>query len=292
MNTSSLAIENTINYGLVGAVFIFVIVLFSALGAIIYLLIRNEGHRLSTKEAREVLLHAEEKANEVISEATAEARKMRLKIEEDRVRALSEDSKEIEHFLDAYHFRLDKVVKELSYGIEKEHSRVTGKFVESLQHLEERVSENASQALKSMSTFSNQSGDLFKRLSYEIENVEKGIQHLALALEEAAANEADRNAEIVRKEMHKIGKETAAAVVKVAEGLDTALRMNLEEEFASISDEITKYREARMRLIDERILVLLEETTQIALQRKLNMQDQADLVHRSLEEAKQRGIFI
>jgi hypothetical protein len=268
------------------------VLIVSMLGGVLYLLWRNEKMRLTSEEARRVLIDAESKANTIIAEATAEARQARLKIEEDRMKALNQDSKEIEHFLEAYRFRLDKVVKQLSYGVEKEHARVTGQFVESLQHLEERVSENAKQAGASMNEFTDQSSDLFNRLAYEIENVEKGIQHLALALEEAAANEADRNAEIVRKEMHKIGKETAAAVVKVAKGLDDSLRVNLEQEFSSISDEITRYREARMRLIDERILILLEETTQIALQRKLTMQEQADLVYRSLEEAKQKGVFI
>ena len=115
---------------------------------------------------------------------------------------------------------------------------------------------------------------------------------MALALEEAAANESDKNAEIVREEMRKIGEETARSVVRVAEGLDEALRTNLEKEFTAITHELGKYREARMRLVNERILLLIEETAQIALQKQLSLQDQADLVYRSLEEAKQRGIFV
>jgi hypothetical protein len=282
----------TLGAGAIGILVFVVGVLFVSLGAILYLLVRNEKMRMTSKEAQQVLRNAEEKAQEIVSKATAEARKTQLKIEEDRAKSLTEDAKEVEHFLEAYRFRLDKVLKQLSYGVEKEHARVTGQFVESLRHLEERVSENATQATASMNEFTDQSSDLFNRLAYEIENVEKGIQHLSLALEEAAANEADKNAEIVRKEMHKIGKETAAAVVSVAKGLDESLRINLEKEFSSISSEITRYREARMRLIDERILILIEETTQIALQRKLTMQEQADLVYRSLEEAKQRGVFV
>jgi hypothetical protein len=281
-----------LSIGAIGIAMFVIVLLFVLLGAILYLLVRNEKMRMTSKEAQQVLRNAEEKAQAIVAEATAEARKTQLKIEEDRAKSLVEDAKEVEHFLEAYRFRLDKVLKQLSYGVEKEHARVTGQFVESLRHLEERVSENATQATASMNEFTDQSSDLFNRLAYEIENVEKGIQHLSLALEEAAANEADRNAEIVRKEMHNIGKETAAAVVKVARGLDESLRINLEKEFSSISSEITRYREARMRLIDERILILIEETTQIALQRKLSMQEQADLVYRSLEEAKQRGVFV
>jgi len=282
----------TLGNGTLLVVVVVAAILFVLLGSILFLLLKSNKAQLTTEDARSILRNAENKANAIIAEATAEARSARLKMEEDRTKALGQDMKEVEHFLDAYRFRLDKVIKELAYGVEKEHARVTGQFIESLQHLEERVSENAKQATGSMNEFTDQSSELFNRLAYEIENVEKGIQHLALALEEAAANEADRNADIVRKEMHKIGKETASAVVKVAQGLDESLRVNLEQEFSSISSEITRYREARMRLIDERILILIEETTQIALQRKLSMQEQADLVYRSLEEAKQRGIFV
>ena len=135
-----------------------------------------------------------------------------------RITKLSSD------FLDAYRFQLEKNIKELSYGVEKEHMHATSRFVESLQSIEERVSLNADEAKHSMDSFTSQSGTLFERLSYEIENVEEGIQHLALALEEAAENESDKNAQIVREEMQKIGKETARSVVDVAKGLDEVLQ--------------------------------------------------------------------
>jgi hypothetical protein len=259
---------------------------------LVVLLKRRERTALTPKEAREIVIRAEERAEEIVVQATEDARQARLSIEKERTKALNEDHNEIERFLDAYRFHLDKTIKELSYGVEKEHMRVTSRFVEALQSIEERVALNATEAKHSMDSFTDQSSTLFDRLSYEIENVEKGIQHLALALEEAATNEADRNAEIVRDEMRKIGKQTAESVVHVAEGLDQQLRMNLEEEFASISRELQKYRDARMRLVDERILVLIEETAQIALQKQLSMKDHADLVYRSLEEAKQRGVFV
>ena len=217
---------------------------------------------------------------------------MRSTIEKERTRALNEDNQSVDRFLDAYRYRLEKTIKELSYGVEKEHMRATTRFIESLQNIEQRVALNANEAKHSMDSFTGQSSQLFERLSLEIENVEKGIQHLALALEEAAANESDKNAEIVREEMRKIGEETARSVVRVAEGLDEALRTNLEKEFTAITHELGKYREARMRLVNERILLLIEETAQIALQKQLSLQDQADLVYRSLEEAKQRGIFV
>jgi len=259
---------------------------------LITIIYRQRTPTLMPEKAKEVLINAEERAHSIITEARIEARNLRSTIEKERLKALSEDHQAVERFLDAYRFQLEKNIKELSYGVEKEHLHATSRFVESLQNIEGRVSLNADEAKHSMDSFTSQSSTLFERLSYEIENVEEGIQHLALALEEAAENESDKNAQIVREEMQKIGKETARSVVEVAKGLNEVLKVNLEKEFKSISKELGQYREARMRLINERILVLIEETAQIALQKKLSLEDQADLVYRSLEEAKQRGVFV
>ncbi|HCC04825.1 TPA: hypothetical protein DEP58_00785 [Patescibacteria group bacterium] len=259
---------------------------------LITIIYRQRTPTLMPEKAKEVLINAEERAHAIITEARIEARNLRSTIEKERLKALSEDHQAVERFLDAYRFQLEKNIKELSYGVEKEHLHATSRFVESLQNIEGRVSLNADEAKHSMDSFTSQSSTLFERLSYEIENVEEGIQHLALALEEAAENESDKNAQIVREEMQKIGKETARSVVEVAKGLNEVLKVNLEKEFKSISKELGQYREARMRLINERILVLIEETAQIALQKKLSLEDQAELVYRSLEEAKQRGVFV
>lgn len=262
------------------------------LALVIAYLIHKQRTPLLPEEAKQALLKAEERAQAIIADAATEARTLRSTIEKERTRALNEDNQSVERFLDAYRHRLEKTIKELSYGVEKEHMRATTRFIESLQNIEQRVALNANEAKHSMDSFTGQSSQLFERLSLEIENVEKGIQHLALALEEAAANESDKNAEIVREEMRRIGEETARSVVEVAKGLDEALRVNLEKEFTAITHELGKYREARMRLVNERILLLIEETAQIALQKQLSLQDQADLVYRALEEAKQRGIFV
>jgi len=259
---------------------------------VIFIFLKRKHSVIMPSRVEEIILNAEEQAHVITAEATAEARHLRGVIEKERIKALNDDHQSLNRFLDAYRFQLEKTIKELSYGVEKEHMRATSRFVESLQKIEERVSLNANEAKHSMDSFTSQSGTLFERLSYEIENVEEGIRHLALALEEAAENEVGKNAQIVREEMQKIGKETARSVTNVAKNLDEVLKVNLEKEFKSISDELGKYREARMRLINERILILLEETAQIALQKKLSLQDQSDLVYRSLEEAKKRGVFV
>jgi len=274
------------------AIFLLLLVVVGSLIVLSVVTFRTHSHRYTPEEVRALLSQAEERARVIVADATAHARETRLIIEKERTKALNEDRQEIKLFLDAYRFKLEHVIKELSYGVEREHMRATSGFVERLQAIESKVAGNAEEAKHSMNTFANQSGTLFERLALEIQNVEKGIQHLAIALEEAAVNEAYKNAEILRREMQKIGKDTATSIVTVARELDAVLRQSVEGEFARITNDLAQYRSARIRLVDDRILTLIEETAQIVLQKKLSMQDQSDLVYRSLEEAKERGIFI
>ncbi len=278
--------------GLLLLVLLLVGALIIGLLLLVVALLRKQRQALVIPATREVLREAEERADYIIAEAMEEARQARLLIEKERLRALGEDKNEIGLFIKAYADRLDKAIGDLAYGLEKEHMRATGHFVESLQSIEKKVAQNADDAKHSMDSFTTQSSTLFERLASEIENVEKGIQHLAIALEEAASDEADKNAEIVREEMRRIGDQTAQSVMDVAKGLDANLRENLAKEFASITREIDLYRKARMELIDERLLVLIEETVQIALQKKLSMSEHSDLVYRALEEAKEKGVFV
>lgn len=271
------------------------VVIAGLLGAITVYLIRRENRwsrSPALSNADHIIAEAEEHANEIVAKATEEARLLRVEIEKERLKSLDSDKLEFGKLIDSYGSRLDRSLQDVTYSLEKEHMRVTEHFVDALQKIEQRVSNNAIEAKESMETFSRQSGALFETLSAEIENVEKGIQHLAVALEEAAANEADRNVLLVKEEMKKIGARTAESVLEVAKNLDRALQENLEKEFASISTDVEKYRQGRMQLVDERILVLIEQTAVIALNKELSMAEHSDLVYRALEEAKEQGVFV
>lgn len=273
-----------------------ILALFCCVCVLLFLLYRSihavMQRAVSPEEVKSILLRAEDRAREIVAEATAHAREARLVVEKERLKALNEDRQEVKLFIDVYQEKMEHIIKDLSYGMEREHMRATSLFVERLQVIESRVAANADEAKHSMDSFSSQSSVLFERLALEIENVQKGIQHLALALEEAAMNEADKNADIVRREMQKIGKDTASSIAEVAKELNSVLHESVAGEFSRIANELAQYRSARMRMVDERIIALIEETVGIVLQKKLSMQDQSDLVYRSLEEAKERGVFI
>jgi hypothetical protein len=234
----------------------------------------------------------EEKAKELITKATQEAESLRTKVQSEIMQATKSDEAEVTRILKSYDERLAHLIDHLSSGLDKENARATLHFIETLQKMEAHVASDAKQTHETMKASLKQSGELFDRLSGEIQQVEDGIKHLMTALVEAATDETSKNVELVREEMRKIGVETASSVTSVAKNLEKVLEQNLATEFASISTDVEKYRRARLELVDERILVIIEKTAQIALQKELSIQQQSELVYRALEEAKQTGIFV
>lgn len=234
----------------------------------------------------------EEKAKELITKATQEAESLRTKVQSEIMQATKSDEAEVTRILKSYDERLAHLIDHLSSGLDKENARATLHFIETLQKMEAHVASDAKQTHETMKASLKQSGELFDRLSGEIQQVEDGIKHLMTALVEAATDETSKNVELVKEEMRKIGAETASSVTSVAKNLEKVLEQNLATEFASISTDVEKYRRARLELVDERILVIIEKTAQIALQKELSIQQQSELVYRALEEAKQTGIFV
>ncbi len=234
----------------------------------------------------------EEKAQELITKATQEAELLRTKVQSEIMQATKADEVEVTRILKSYDERLAHLVDHLSAGLDKENARATLHFIETLQKMEAHVASDAKQTHETMKASLKQSGELFDRLSGEIQQVEDGIKHLMTALVEAATDETSKNVELVRAEMQKIGEQTASSVTSVAKNLEKVLEQNLAKEFASISTDVEKYRRARLELVDERILVIIEKTAQIALQKELSIHEQSELVYRALEEAKQTGIFV
>lgn len=69
------------------------------------------------------------------------------------------------------------------------------------------------------------------------------------------------------------------------------VKKQVEEEMASVKKEIEDYKAKRIRVIDERIIDILEEVLRLTLDKKLSMVDQSDLIYKALEEAKKDNAF-
>ncbi len=61
---------------------------------------------------------------------------------------------------------------------------------------------------------------------------------------------------------------------------------SIELELKAARNLIDTYKSAQIKLIDENILAMMEQTLSIVLGKKLSLQDQVDLVYEALEKAK------
>lgn len=67
---------------------------------------------------------------------------------------------------------------------------------------------------------------------------------------------------------------------------ETSTTSSIELELKSTRSLIDTYKEQQLKLIDENIVAILEQTLSLVLGKKLTLSDQVDLVYQSLERAK------
>lgn len=73
--------------------------------------------------------------------------------------------------------------------------------------------------------------------------------------------------------------------------LEEKVKADIEKKMIEATNEIEQYKLTRIRVIDERIVDVLEEVLQIVLEKKLTLADQSDLVYKALEQAKREHAF-
>ena len=141
-------------------------------------------------------------------------------------------------------------------------------------------------------------------------------QHLA-AIEKALENQLERNAHHAEETYgefitsaersindhinanQKMLEEKAAAMIERTESLITKftadieakVKGDVEKELIAASREIEEYKKNRMRIVDERIVDILEDVIKIALEKKMSLAEQSELIYRALEEAKREHSF-
>lgn len=269
----------------------------------------NFRYRKAHDKAKGVISEAEKMAKEIIKDTLSEAGDTRTHFEEEYTNVLQEDRQAIRDFLDSYRSDLEKSIADMTRVINEKNQLASDSFAGSLNSIEQNVVQNANQAKYNLDSIekhvaenandvkqrfeslANQSAELINRLKHEMESVEGGVEQLSETLRQVAKDKSDENTKIIQSELKRIAEETANSIASATSLMNQTLEHTMTNELNKVTQELDHYRQARQQMIDERILNLVEETTQIALHKELSMQDQAELVYRSLEEAKQKGIF-
>ena len=122
-------------------------------------------------------------------------------------------------------------------------------------------------------------------------SVENDLKRLSDALEKRIASGISKNENFLQQETTKLSSQLSNTFTTLEANAKEQIRSNVEKEFISVKKVIETYRQERYALIDNQILSLLENTTAIALQKSLSLQDHTEFIYRALEEAKSKDIF-
>ncbi len=112
--------------------------------------------------------------------------------------------------------------------------------------------------------------------------------------------EIEKNIHRHIEENKKLLEERSNTVVDRAQGLldkfigdvEERVKSQVDDALKEARNEISEYKAHRIKVIDERIIDMLEEIIKVALEKKLSLAEQSELVYRALEEAKRENSFV
>jgi hypothetical protein len=101
----------------------------------------------------------------------------------------------------------------------------------------------------------------------------------------------NQNQKMLEEKAQAMIERTESLLTTFTASLEAKVKGDVEKELQAASAEIEEYKKNRMRVIDERIVDILEEVLRVALDKKLTLADQSELIYKALEDAKREHAF-
>jgi hypothetical protein len=140
-----------------------------------------------------------------------------------------------------------------------------------------------------------------------LEEVEKALSdqfaHAAASAEEAYKTFIAQSEDAIKKQIsdnHELLAAKSQAMIDQSKtqmdaftaDVQGKIKALVETEITNAKTEIEEYKTARIAIINERIIDILEEVMTVTLAKKLTLSDQSELVYRALDEAKKNNAFV
>ena len=123
------------------------------------------------------------------------------------------------------------------------------------------------------------------------ESMQQDMKRLSEAVEKRIAAGIAKNENFLQEETTKLSNQLTSTFTTLEANAKEQIRSNVEKEFISVKKVVETYRQERFALIDNQLIALVEDTTAIALGKKLTLSEHTDLLYKALEEAKAKDIF-
>ena len=110
-------------------------------------------------------------------------------------------------------------------------------------------------------------------------------------LERAVAEKVKKGDVVIEEASQLLVKRIEESQKDLHERLSKEITGQLTGAFDEVERAIDAYRVNRLRLIDDQIISLVEQTAAIVLRKELPLRDQSEFIYRALDEVKQKGLF-
>jgi uncharacterized protein YjbJ (UPF0337 family) len=130
-----------------------------------------------------------------------------------------------------------------------------------------------------------------EQFSKSADDAEKSYNEFIVQVGHVVNERIDKNEEMLKDRAGQMIEDARKALDGIAEKTREQVAAEVDKELDSARSEISEYKFRRMKIIDERIIQMLEDIIKVTLEKKLSLQEQSELVYRALDEAKKENAF-
>jgi hypothetical protein len=123
------------------------------------------------------------------------------------------------------------------------------------------------------------------------DSAEKAYNDFIVQVGHVVNERIDKNEKLLAQKSDDMIKQAEAEISIMTQRTQEAVKGEVDKQLQSVKEEIDEYKLRRMKMIDERIIQMLEDVIKVTLEKKLSLVEQSELVYRALEEAKRENAF-
>jgi hypothetical protein len=261
------------------------------------------------KEARvkveKMMLEAEKNASDYLSKKKIEIDSSNQELE-NRLETLEKRAEEIfikniqtvDNFTESLS---EKAFSQMESSAEEVSGAIKTALISAGESTERRMNQlsektvSVNNTIKELDVLSSEVKNVFSESTKKIQNLSEEISVGAKKQIQLSVNEVSKTINGMTGNVHEQLDEGINKMVVELGGVKTELSKKLnsmvDSEFSDFKKEMEDYKISRLKVVDEQIVTLVEETVRIALNNNLSKEDHRDIIYRALEEAKKEGVF-
>jgi hypothetical protein len=174
----------------------------------------------------------------------------------------------------------EKRVRELA-NLKKQKELIEDRARERAFKILEEAKDRSLNILKEARIFAEQNNEkLNKRLDRVSDKQLKSYEEVLQNISNTVETDALREIEDFRQALQ-------------LETLDTQkiVSEKIESQFDAVKKQIEQYREEKMKLVDERVVGIVEDVTRAVIGKNISMDEHAEIIIKALEDAKEKYVF-